>query len=130
MKSISLTIEEALILDIEISNIISQDLSLKTRFYLEEIISKLTQCLKPFSKVRESLMEKYSIEEDGKKVFKYYKDNQVSEEGKAFDAAIKPIIDEIIEFRYREIPFESIESIKTPQRCKYLFRLTDINIEE
>lgn len=139
MEKIKLTLNEALLLEVELNGavnpenkqvifngLLSEKMSLKTKYWLTKLSDKLASEKKTIEGLRDDLIKKYGKEEEGQIFIKPFLD----EEGKEtnpdyakFSEEMAALLEEEREFDYNPVSLEELGDISSEGRYNLIFKL-------
>jgi hypothetical protein len=139
MEKIKLSLNDALSLEFELNGavnqqtkevifngLLSEKMSLKTKYWLTKLSDKLTSEKKTIEGLRDDLIKKYGKEEEGQVSIKPFLDEEGKElnpEFTKFSQEMNELLLEEKEFEYNPIPLDDLAQISTEGRYNLIFKL-------
>jgi hypothetical protein len=140
MEKITLSLNDALALEAELNGIVNQQtqevlfkgllsekMSLKTKYWLTKLSDKLTSEKKTIDTLREELIKKHGTEgENGTISIAAFEDNDRTKPTKeyiSFVSEINALLAEEKEFEYNPLSLEELEDISSEGRYNLIFKL-------
>lgn len=139
MEKIKLSLNDALSLEFELNGannpetkqvifngLLSEKMSLKTKYWLTKLSDKLTSEKKTIEELRNDLIKKYGKEVDGQIFVKTYLDEErkeINPDYTKFSEEIYELLLEEKEFDYNPIPLEDLAEISSEGRYNLIFKL-------
>ena len=140
MEKIKLTLNEALLLEVELNGavnpenkqvifngLLSEKMSLKTKYWLTKLSDKLASEKKTIEGLRDDLIKKYGKEEEGGNIYiKPFLDEggkEVNPDYTKFSEEMAALLEEEREFDYNPVSLEELGDISTEGRYGLIFKL-------
>lgn len=139
MEKIKLSLNDALSLEFELNGatnpetkqvifngLLSEKMSLKTKYWLTKLSDKLTSEKKTIEELRNDLIKKYGKEENGQVFIKTFLDEEKKEinpDWTSFSKEVSELLSEEKEFDYNPIPLEDLAEISSEGRYNLIFKL-------
>lgn len=139
MEKIKLSLNDALSLEFELNGatnpetkqvifngLLSEKMSLKTKYWLTKLSDKLTSEKKTIEELRNDLIKKYGTEENGQVFIKTFLDEEKKEinpDWTSFSKEVSELLSEEKEFDYNPIPLEDLAEISSEGRYNLIFKL-------
>lgn len=139
MEKIKLSLNDALSLEFELNGatnpetkqvifngLLSEKMSLKTKYWLTKLSDKLTSEKKTIEELRNDLIKKYGKEEEGQVFIKTFLDEEKKEinpDWTSFSKEMSELLLEKKEFDYNPIPLEDLADISSEGRYNLIFKL-------
>ena len=139
MEKIKLSLNDALSLEFELNGatnpetkkvifngLLSEKMSLKTKYWLTKLSDKLTSEKKTIEELRNDLIKKYGKEENGQVFIKTFLDEEKKEinpDWTSFSKEVNELLSEEKEFDYNPIPLEDLAEISSEGRYNLIFKL-------
>lgn len=139
MEKIKLSLNDALSLEFELNGatnpetkkvifngLLSEKMSLKTKYWLTKLSDKLTSEKKTIEELRNDLIKKYGKEENGQVFIKTFLDEETKEinpDWTSFSKEVSELLSEEKEFDYNPIPLEDLAEISSEGRYNLIFKL-------
>jgi hypothetical protein len=139
MEKIKLSLNDALSLEFELNGatnpetkqvifngLLSEKMSLKTKYWLTKLSDKLTSEKKTIEELRNDLIKKYGTEENGQvfiKTFLNEETKEINPDWTSFSKEVSELLSEEKEFDYNPIPLEDLAEISSEGRYNLIFKL-------
>lgn len=139
MEKIKLSLNDALSLEFELNGatnpetkqvifngLLSEKMSLKTKYWLTKLSDKLTSEKKTIEELRNDLIKKYGKEENGQvfiKTFLNEETKEINPDWTSFSKEVNELLSEEKEFDYNPIPLEDLAEISSEGRYNLIFKL-------
>lgn len=139
MEKIKLSLNDALSLEFELNGatnpetkqvifngLLSEKMSLKTKYWLTKLADKLTSEKKTIEELRNDLIKKYGTEENGQvfiKTFLNEETKEINPDWTSFSKEVSELLSEEKEFDYNPIPLEDLAEISSEGRYNLIFKL-------
>jgi hypothetical protein len=139
MEKIKLSLNDALSLEFELNGatnpetkkvifngLLSEKMSLKTKYWLTKLSDKLTSEKKTIEELRNDLIKKYGTEENGQvfiKTFLNEETKEINPDWTSFSKEVNELLSEEKEFDYNPIPLEDLAEISSEGRYNLIFKL-------
>lgn len=139
MEKIKLSLNEALSLEFELNGAVNQQtkevifngllserMSLKTKYWLTKLSDKLTSEKKTIEGLRDDLIKKYGKEEEGQVSITPFLDKESKElnpDFTKFSQEMNELLLEEKEFDYNPIPLDDLAEISTEGKYNLIFKL-------
>lgn len=139
MEKIKLTLNEALLLEVELNGavnpqnnevifggLLSEKMSLKTKYWLTKLSDKVASEKKTIEGLRDDLIKKYGKEEEGNIYIKPFLDEEgkeVNPDFEKFSEEMGALLGEEKEFDYNPISLKELSDVSSNGRYSLIFKL-------